>query len=179
MSVPRFRPFKLLPSNEYRYVVFVRAWCNNNNAGFFLQNAAAAAERSRAEAQAAKERELRDLDESARRRIETIQSQSEARWREAEAESERLRESLRRAEREALREQQALLNLHTTGYDNAAMSPSSGSPERDQNSPDWLVARQKSNDLRGQHPVASKSGVEERWARVYETLHKLNSELAS
>jgi predicted phage gp36 major capsid-like protein len=117
------------------------------------------------------------LDESTRRRIEAIQTQSEARWREAEAECERLRESLRRAEREALREQQALLTMHSTAYDSAAMSPSSGTPERE--SPDWLVARQKSNDLRGQYPVASKSGVEERWARVYETLHKLNSELTA
>lgn len=122
---------------------------------------------------------MRDLDESTRRRIDAIQTQSEARWREAEAECERLRESLRRAEREALREQQALMTLHNTAYDNAALSPSSGTPERDQNSPDWLVARQKSNDLRGQYPVASKSGVEERWARVYETLHKLNSEMAA
>jgi len=144
-----------------------------------IQLANAAAERAKREAQVAKEREVRDLEESTRRRVETIQAQSEARWREAEAECERLRENLRRAERQALSEQQAMLALDSAPYDNTMMS--SGSHDRDNNadSPDWAVQRAKSVEEQraGVFPLANDAAVEERWQRVYNTIGKLNSEL--
>ncbi len=141
-----------------------------------VQLANAAAERARADALATKEREVRDLEDATRRRIDAIQLQSDARWREAEAECERLRESLRQAERQALQEQQAMLALDagvaSGAYDNNTGTPSSASPEN--HSPDW---RAKGGDRANNFAVPSDASVEDRWNRVYDTLRKLSKEL--